>query len=335
MKFRKAVPATEGGPADATAVAPQHAESKKWANGSLLGSKAVTAVVIVAVACGPVALFVARGAATAKPVAHTASKSTQLSVLQQSAGAFAVGYVGAWLGATTKSSAALGAYISTAPATLSEQAFNFRNIAVASVQAGSGDLVMVVVAADVEEQQLSANQPASWPRRYFAVTVSTAGGKLSSIGLPAPVTGPAQSDASPGLGYGQQLSATSKAATTVTLFLSAYLAGQGETEPYVSPSKTILAITPAPYDQVAAGTYLADQELPDQPQDGASASVLATVSLQNQVGQKLTATYSLQLRARAGRWEIFALETAPVLAPHSRSATTPSPSPSGGTTKGN
>jgi hypothetical protein len=312
------------------------ASTVKWTGGSLLGGKAISVLVWGALLCAPISLFVAHGAQVAvdrvkaTPISQGA---TTVPALQQSAGSFALGYVGAWLSATQNDSTALDAYLSATPAGLTATAFQYRNMAIASIVPDQKtNLVTVVIAADVEQTKLDANgQTSTWPRRYFQVVVQTTGSKLTAATLPAMVAGPTTTTTSPSLGYGVALSNSSKAAQTVTLFLRAYLAGQGETEPYVSPHTSIPAITPVPYTAVEAVTYTSTAQPSDNPSDADTVGVLATVDAKNAVGQEITATYVVQLQARAGRWEVKSLESLPVLANSSGPATpTTTPVPTGG-----
>lgn len=312
------------------------AQAAKWSNGSALTSKLVSVLVLLAVLCGPLALFIAHGAQVAagrRPAVN--SSGQQFTASQQSTGAFSIGFVAAWLGASQADSTALSNYVSQIPATLSTTPFAYRNLAVASIQTDTGpNMVTVIVSGDVQDPQLSTDHPVTWPRRYYQVTVQVHGTKLTATGLPAPVAGPATSTDSPNLGYGTQLPTTDKAGQTVTLFLAAYLSGQGATEPYVSPASTINAIKPAPFTQVTPVSYTADQAPASSPADGDQVQVLATVTLQNAVGQSLTASYALELRARAGRWEIRAIQPAPVLAESNHSTSTSHSSTTSGSQKG-
>lgn len=307
---------------------PTQAESAKWTNGNAFSSKVVTAVVIAAVACGPIALLTSRSNQGAPVAAAPVTAKPALTVLQQSAGAYAIGYVGAWLRATQTDSTALNSYIDSNSVRLSQTPFDYQNIAVASVDAAPGHMVSVIVAADVKDASITDKSVQTWPRRYFHVTVSATGNTLSAVTLPAPVAGPKASTESPDVGYPATLSADSKAAQPVMLFLAAYLSGQGETEPYTSPSTSIPAIKPAPYSSVSPLTVSADHAPSASPADGDKLAVLATVTVQNAVGQKLTATYALDLRARAGRWEVASLNSSPVVA-QAADSIAPKPSPTG------
>jgi hypothetical protein len=309
------------------------AETAKWTNGSLLGSKGVSVLVLVALVCGPIALVSSLGSHGQSAQSAPAAAPTTLTPLQQSAGSFAVGYVGAWLGASQDDSSALSDYISTQSAALSPKPFSYRNVAVASLEVQpKGSMVTAVVAADVQDASLTTSSDGNgWPRRYFQVTVGTVGNQLTAVGLPAPISGPGTSTDVPSLDYRAPVATSDPAGQSVVSFLTAYLTGQGSVQPYTSPSVSIAAITPAPYASLTPVSIAASEQPASRPADGTKVSVLVTVTLQNSIGQKLSATYELVLRARADRWEIFAIQSAPNLAPvsDSISTTTPTPTPTG------
>lgn len=309
-------------------------ESASFTNGSLLGSKAVTLLVLIAVACGPVAIgmMAARGQSSA-PVAAVA-KSNELTPLQQAAGSFAIGFVGSWLSATKEDSTALEAYVATAPPGLGNIPFEYRNLAVVETNpADNADNLIVVVSADVMEQ--NGDDKATWIRRYFEVVASTASDKISAIGYPAPVVGPQTSAGASGLGLNTQLPSDSPAVETVQLMLAAYLIGQGSTGSYLTPGVTIPAIKPAPYSLLNSVSYFADEPPSTSPADGEKTLVQALVTLHTADARTVTATYFVDLTARAGRWEVAGLSssqsssTAPV-----EESVTPTPSSTDDTTEG-
>lgn len=309
-----------------------------WTNGPLLGAKAVSVIVVIGWLCAPAALVVAFAKPTSRPVAAVESAEAPLTALQQSAGAFSVGFVGAWLSSTTNDMTALSPYISTTPASVGEQAFDNRNLTVAEIVPADGtDLVSVLVSADVYEKPVADEDPL-WVRRYFEVVVDTAGGKLAALGLPAPKAGPTTGKATEGLTFSNQLQGTSPAAETVTLFLTAYLTGQGSTSSYLTPGVQIAPIGPAPYSELAPSTLYANQPPAEDPADGDAIHVQATVALQNANGQAVTATYWLHLTARTGRWEVTDLSATAPNQSETPAATpappTPTPSSTDDTTEG-
>ena len=335
MKLLKKNSAPSGKPTPPPAPAPGSTPkapmpaSAKWTNGSALGARGVSALVGIAVVCGPVALGAHIFTSSAPVQSAPAQAEAALSTTQQSAGGYAVGYVGAWLSSTRNDSASLSNYFAGSTLSLSTTPFEYRNIAVASLTPSTtGDLMTVVVAADVKDEQLSDSKKApSWPRRYFQVAVSTSGSTLAALTLPAPVAGPASTTNAPATDYPSSVSTADPLGGSVVSFLTSYLTGQGAVEPYTSPDAGISAITPAPYTALTPVSITADAKPVAKPQDGSTAAVLATITTQNAVGQTLTATYALTLTARANRWEVSAIEAAP----HVSTAlnTTPTPAPTG------
>lgn len=106
--------------------------SAKWTNGSALGARGVSALVGIAVVCGPVALGAQMFTSSAPVQSAPAQAEAALSTTQQSAGGYAVGYVGAWLSSTRDDSASLSNYFAGSTLSLSTTPFEYRNIAVAS-----------------------------------------------------------------------------------------------------------------------------------------------------------------------------------------------------------
>lgn len=309
------------------------AQTAQWTNGADLGSRGVTIAIVAALVCGPVALaFTALSGGGSSEAATRVVSSEQPSPLQQSAGSFAAGFVGAWLAADRDDSSALDAY-TTANIELPKAGFQYRDLAVASANTTTDGLAQIVVAANVKDDTVDADKGDQWPRRYFQVTVADGGNKLSAVGLPAPVAGPRHTTDGISLGYGETISTSSAAGKTVNAFLAAYLTGQGDTEPYTAPSKSIPPIDPAPYTSLSVSTLTATTTPSDHPTDGASVNVYATVTVSNSVGQQVTATYPITLRARADRWEVSALGTAPTLS--NSDAATPAPSATPAPTEGN
>lgn len=322
---------------DKTVTAGSAAKTSSWTNGSVLGSKAVGVLVVIGWLCAPLALGVVLLKPTSQPPAVVASSEAPLTPLQQSAGAYSVGFVGAWLSSSKDDVSALTSYLSVTPANLGDQPFDSRNLSVAEiVPAVDSDLVTVLVGADIYEKPV-AEDPPSWIRRYFEVPVDTSGGQLSALGLPAPKSGPAAKPVQGGLGYTNQLTMSDPASETVNLLLTAYLTGQGSTSSYLTPGVQISPISPAPYTQLTPVTQYADTPPSEAPADGEAVHVQANVALQNGNSQAVTATYWVHLTARAGRWEVTDLEAAASVAAPSSSTplpASPTPSPTGDTTEG-
>ncbi|MFJ1757633.1 hypothetical protein [Kitasatospora sp. NPDC088134] len=164
--------------------------------------------------------------------------------------------------------------------------------------------------------------------RYYAVPVSMVSGASSAgapdalavTAAPTQVAGPlALSGTDEGnRPYGVQVQ-PGPLQQAVAEYLDAYLTGVGESSRYLSPGVKI----PAPgsvYRKVELRDLFARTAVPANPADGAVLDVLAHVRATDSAGQ-WPLSYPLQLKARAGRWEVAAVAPAPA-------AASPSPSPS-------
>ncbi|MFJ5035537.1 conjugal transfer protein [Streptomyces sp. NPDC088560] len=155
--------------------------------------------------------------------------------------------------------------------------------------------------------------------RYFRVPVKAAGPSgYEAAALPAEVAAPATSGEAPPLDYGTPVPPDTHdpAVATISEFLAAYLTGGGELDRYLSPGTSLTAVSPAPYTKVAL-TQLAEQGgdfAANAPvTEGARRGLLVDVAATGTDGQVRPLTYALALKARAGRWEIAALDAAPRL----------------------
>lgn len=335
---------------DDTEKTPAVGQGSSWTGGRALSAKVVGVLLIGGIVCGPAALVYGFTRGPDVAAADDSGKTAGLSAVEQSTGSYALAYVGAWLSASKTNSAELQKYLDASTIqNLTDQAWSYRDAAVVSITpATQSNITTVIVAANVKEFAASTTDDGTtetWPRRYFqvAVTVDKSAGDLGVAGLPAPVAAPDKNATAPELVYITQLPPTSAAASAVTAFLGAYLAGSGDITRYISPSTQISAITPAPYAAVEADELRVDKVPSEQPADGDRTRVLATVTLTNALEQRLTSTYALTLTARADRWEVTSIDPAPqektspgrTTSPTSTPAPlTPTPSPSGDTTEG-
>jgi hypothetical protein len=170
------------------------------------------------------------------------------------------------------------------------------------------------------------------PRSAGGATDTGAEVGYTAVSLPAQVAAP-EALTPGGLGYGTSRgSGTSDPATqTAAAFLNAFLAGNGELDRYTSPGVELQPVTPAPYTEVKITDVednsgdSADQSVPA---DGSKRQLLVTVDATDSDGNTFPLAYALTLQARAGRWEVSALNDAPALGPSS----TPSAVPSTATT---
>jgi len=106
----------------------------------------------------------------------------------------------------------------------------------------------------------------------------------------------------------------------VRRFLAALLTGDGEVSRYSSPDAGIRPILPAPYTGVELVSLARDTTSPTTsdtteaaaPGDGQRLRVLATIRVSGPDGIRML-SYPLRLTARAGRWEVSALDSTPPL----------------------
>ncbi|MFF2305931.1 conjugal transfer protein [Streptomyces sp. NPDC058128] len=174
------------------------------------------------------------------------------------------------------------------------------------------------------------------PVRYFQVPVATASGgggvtAYTALALPAEVSAPPRAK-SPEMVYGAMGPAlpTDPRTQAVTSFLTAYLTRAGaELDRYLAPGTQLTAPSPAPYSGIAVDQLAVEGESGSEPTvsvpgDGTTLRLLVAVRATGQDGVRLPLTYALTLKARAGRWEIASLDSAPAV-----TRPTPAPSASG------
>jgi hypothetical protein len=205
-------------------------------------------------------------------------------------------------------------------------------VVMASTQVSPG-YWSVTVAADVVAHP-QGGSATDTGLHYFQVGIeacgpATAGGAqqgagpvgYTAIALPAEISAP--SSLQPGaLVYGAStLSSSDPAQSTVSGFLAAYLTGTGQLGPYTTPGVVMNLVSPAPYSSVSIAGISDDNPGGSSgsttvPADGTLRRVLVQVNASSSAGT-FSLDYALTLRARAGRWEVYALDPAPRLAPGS------------------
>ena len=169
-----------------------------------------------------------------------------------------------------------------------------------------------------KEQAKEKEEDETGVLRYFQVPLrSTDGDGFAATTLPAEVGAPEAGDGIE-LDYGTPVPGDDKdeTVTTIARFFSAYLAGAGELDRYLAPRTALDPVSPAPYTQVEVaqlaelnGDYR--RNLPAS--DGARRQLLVDLWAAAPDRQLRPLTYALTLTARDGRWEIAALNAAPVL----------------------
>ncbi|MFD3328623.1 hypothetical protein [Streptomyces sp. NPDC058701] len=174
------------------------------------------------------------------------------------------------------------------------------------------------------------------PVRYFAVSGSAAkdGGPVTIGGPPAEVAAPGAA-AEPASPFTHPVPGGSALETSLGEFLRTYLGGQGAgLERYLSPGLRVSAPAVAPYVRVDVEDVVSDAAVATGKgvaTDGAKARVEVRVTGEDKLGVRWPLMYRAEVSARAGRWEVSALEagvTAP--APNSAAAAPSAPAPVSG-----
>ena len=278
---------------------------------SALAAKASTAGLLACLVLGPVGAAVG-GLALVQGTGTTPTQSAP--VMNQAndravVGEFAQRVVLTWLTSTQDSpDQLLGLVKSAQLSALSREAFTVKDPAVAGIAQSDGTWSVTVAATVTDARKNTA-------RRFFQVPVRLNGSTVMALTLPAPVS-PPQVASAPSSEYRSQLGAASASGQTVTQFLTAYLAGAGDVSRYLTPGVSMAALTPAPYTAVRLDDLRGDTEDLEAvtPKDGQRMRVLAYATASVTDKQTSSVAYALTLTARAGRWEITAIDPSPAFA---------------------
>ncbi|HEV6951939.1 MAG TPA: conjugal transfer protein [Promicromonospora sp.] len=323
---RPATPPSSSGSGDDGGDAPP--QVVEWSNGPALVTKAWGALLALALLAGPAALAWTVLRPDPAPVAATSGPAD--TAAQAAANERAVELVETWLRADKDDQQLLASLTSAPVGSLPQEGLTIRDSSIAQSEAAEDGVWSVTVGVDVAEPAPGSTPPAAgkegedaevplvWVRRYFQVPVlvertetrySGPDLAVAALALPAPVPGPAAAEP-PDLDYPETISPTSEAGQSVSGFLAAMVAGEGEISRYLRPGTTISAIVPAPYAGVTVTGIKGSHELSETPADGDGTHALTTVELTRLDGQKTTSQYVLTLVARDGRWEVAGVEPA-------------------------
>ncbi|MFE5862144.1 conjugal transfer protein [Streptomyces virginiae] len=211
---------------------------------------------------------------------------------------------------------------------------------VVAVRATVGPGTWTVVVAAVRDRTESA--PAGSPNtmaplvRYYAVsgTGGTEGVPVTIGGAPAEVAAP-DAAAVPAAQFTHRVPAGGALETSLGEFVRAYLGGgqNGGLERYLSPGLRLSAPKTAPYVRIEVTDVLADAEAataPAVPADGTKARVRIRVSAEDKQGVRWPLTYRTEVTARAGRWEVSALESGITDLPSGTNSSSPAAVSGGG-----
>lgn len=270
-----------------------------------MAARVISVLLILCLAAGPVAFLVAvASAGRSVPAPAPAVSAVVDETVTGRVGEFAVAVVVATLG---------GSRTSTAPKWVAEVGSGESGLTV------SNPMVVQVV------EQLAVSEGKVWSatvaatvrakgqapvRQFFQVTVLIdPAGVLRVLGGVAQVAAPTYGE--PGrLGYPDRL-AEGPVLDAVSGFLAALLTGDGEVGRYTAPGSTIAAVIPAPYAAIDIVDVTAAAAGGAAAGEGAPVRVLASLIGQTS-SQKVPLTYALTLSMRSGRWEVSAVDAAPL-----------------------
>lgn len=317
---------------------PAPAMASSWTMGARLAAGATTALLWVAIACGPAAVGLIAwqlNQPAAAPVESTGLDPEQQAE-QVRAEEFAVRAVTTWLEARRGQEDLLKALLPQASA-LSLPATGMTvddpMVAASEQVTGSTGVWSITVAATVADFRMQA-------RRFFAIPVQVVGDTAVAVSLPREVAGTLLAATSPAVDYRVAVAASSSLYTTAEEFLGALLAGQGDVARFIAPAAEIRAVSPAPFTAVDVTQLAAHSSVPEAPTEGASLDVLVT-AIAESGDQRVVVQYPLTLEVRAGRWEVAAIRDMPLVSTKSATASpaasqapaaTVSPTPTASTT---
>ncbi|MEV7099799.1 conjugal transfer protein [Amycolatopsis sp. NPDC051045] len=225
-------------------------------------------------------------------------------------------YVRSWLSVTRDDPAGLEAFYP--PGMKSQRAAGTQvpvDTAVVSATSPTPGVWSVVVVADVLVLQPDGKRAASL--LCAQVALAGTGDTYVATSLPSPVACPGTLGAA-ALAYDEVADPAGPIGQSVTGFLAAYLAGQGQLDRFVSPGASLGLPKPAPFAAVQLAEVRTHEKFePGQaarPPDGTAVRSLVRASAWDATGQSTPVDYALTLVARAGRWEINRIDPAPLIA---------------------
>lgn len=303
-----------GDAAEVEVVDPDSHLQERWTGGPTLRTRAVHGVLVAALVTGPAALVltvVLPVLAAAPTVAAGAVAAPPAGGEQAAVGELAQQLVLRWLQTPRGDEKLLNDLVDTTGLQLPATPMTATAPAttqLVSTGAGQWSVTVGVTVTDATGVPV---------RRYFTVPVRYSEGSRAVVAaaLPAPVAAPPAASR-PTLGYRYEASPTDPVAVASGEFLGALLTGAGDVTRFVSPGTTgIVAVTPPPYSGVKVRTVATDIDL-----RGAAAGtgpeqvrVLVTAAATVTAEQVVTVQYALTLTTREGRWEVSALDAAPLL----------------------
>lgn len=305
-------------------------EQQAWTAKQAVTTKLVRYAVIGALVAGPTALiYVAATGSSEQPQKVAATTAVDDSNRRAEVGDFASQLVVAWLQAGRDDAGRLSAFMNADSLTLpNEPAFTATDPAVAGIEEvrapinasapslGDTSLRLPTYTVTISVSVAPVAGDASAVRRYFQVPVLIVAENMRAANAPSPVAGPSTaSDLQ--LGYRDRVDTQSPLGMSVTQFLSALLAGQGDITRFVTPGTQIRPVSPTAYTAVELTDLVSVDPIEASavaaPRDGLQVRVLATAAVTDEQNATMSVQYPLTVTGRAGRWEITKIDRTPLV----------------------
>lgn len=300
---------------------PTVVQTERWTYGQTLKNRLFVGAFIAVSAGLVIAASVVITKSTERDPVIINQTAVDITSTDQSAAAYAVGYLRAWLSSTENDHEALDGYTGS---------LMFRAPKLPTTASGVGQISVVKSTPRADGSYVvavAAQLGAAAPQRYFEIVVMPHAGAFAAAALPREVPSPtARSVALPG--FSKDVAGDRLIGQTLEGFFSAYLAGTGDLQRFLSPGAQLQSLAPAPYKKATVTGAYAGAEVPAVPADGDRARLLVRVVGQGAKGYQISSDYELSVTARAGRWEISAMGSPASDQPQTPVSTRPSPNPS-------
>lgn len=326
---RNSQPAVEQ-PADLVDDPDAFDDREAWTAKQAVTTKLVRYAMIAALVAGPAALlYVAVTGSSEQPQKVASSTAVDDSNTRARVGDFASQLVVAWLQAGRDDGQRLSAFMNAESLTLpNEPAFTATDPAVAGIEEvrapinendpsmGDASLRLPTYTVTISASVTPTSTEASPVRRYFQVPVLVVGTDMRAANAPSPVAGPSTaSDLQ--LGYRDRVDPQSPLGMSVSQFLSAMLAGQGDITRFVTPGMQVTPVSPTAYTGVELTDLVSVDPIAESavaaPRDGLKVRVLATAAVTDEQNATMSVQYPLTMTGRAGRWEITKIDRTPLV----------------------
>lgn len=273
---------------------------------------AFAVLLIGAVLTGPPALYVALSRNGPAPLVAS-GQSPQLLAREAAARSVAQDAVAAWLITPSAQASRLAAWWPSTTIALPDAPPTVSGVTVLGATATAPGVWQVSLAATVTSK-------GGAPRRqYYVLPVAVSGGvgtaAAQPLTLPAQVAGPGAT-VSASLPYTVPVPTGSPAGSSVAGFLQSLLTGNGDVSRWESPGSQISPVEPSAASVVSVTDISAASSVTgltdaSAPADGATVRVLVSAGSGPSPAEARSSQYLLTLKARAGRWEVLALDAAP------------------------